>query len=68
MSARIVCTDVDIPRVDGKGTVTGLTIGKEYTTIQRDEYRGKADRHFYRIINDDGRAANYLKIRFKLVK
>ncbi len=55
---KVKCTDTKIPRIDGKGACTGITEGKIYKVIG-----GK--QHMYRIINDEGQAANYLKIRFE---
>lgn len=29
----IKCTNIDFPRIDGKGACTGITLGKQYTVI-----------------------------------
>ena len=58
---RIKCTNLDIPRIDGKGKCTSITLGKDYTVVS-------SHGHMHRIINDEGDYASYLKIRFEEVK
>ncbi len=58
----VVCVDADIPRIDKDGIEkpSGITLGKEYRLLRRRN-------HTVRIINVEGKRANYLQIRFKFV-
>jgi hypothetical protein len=58
----VICTDTDIDtdRVDARKDrvkVTTLTQGKTYQVID-------VDRSFYRVINDVGKSARYISLRF----
>lgn len=55
---KVTCIDTDIPRVDGKGPCQGITVGKHYDVVDDNGI-------FYTIVNDVGKAANYIKIRFE---
>ncbi|AUS02673.1 hypothetical protein NVP2275O_092 [Vibrio phage 2.275.O._10N.286.54.E11] len=55
---KIVCTDISIPRIDQRTEPLNLTVGKEYEVVKDDGY-------FFRIINDLGKSARYMKIRFE---
>ena len=57
MTLSVVCADLKIPRIDGKGFIDNLTEGKEYEALYRRN-------HFYYLINDEGKKARYLVIRF----
>lgn len=56
----VECVDVGIPRIDGQGQCTGLTVGKRYPVVG-------TYRWMVRIINDEGKKASYLRIRLKVV-
>jgi hypothetical protein len=57
----IKCTNIDFPRIDGKGACTGITLGQQYTVISGNK------QYMYRIVNDLGENAYYLKVRFENV-
>lgn len=58
---KIKCIDTKIPRIDGKGKCDSITEGKEYTVLS-------SHGHMYRVVNDEGQNASYLKIRFEKVE
>lgn len=60
MNYLIVCVDTNTPRVDRKTEPMNITKGKIY------EVHGE-EGFFYRIINDKGKSARYIKNRFTKV-
>lgn len=63
MFKEVKCIDTQTPRIDGRDKkLSGITLGKTYQVL------GVPKQYFYRIINDEGRAANYMQIRFEDVK